>query len=306
MKIFFTNILINILLIVILTYIFLYSNNIKENVIFVISTWKDNLIPSIFPFLLLSNLLIEYGFVNFISKIFGVIVSKIYNLPKKASFAIIGSIFTGFPTGAKYTKDLLINNDINIEDANHLITFTSFSNPIFVISVIGEGLLKSKNIGIIIFIIHLLTGLIIGLFFKKKNSYTYNNNKLIKYNNSFITNLINSINDSFHILVNILGIIIFFSILIEIIDTFIEKNIVTYIVKGFLEITSSIINISQSNYSLKLKASLIGSFISFNGLSVHFQIKSIIEGTPIQYRKYLIARILHSLLCFICLYLIIN
>ncbi len=290
----------------ILTYIFIYSKNVKDNVIFVIETWKKNLIPSIFPFLLLSNLLIIYGFVDFIAKIFGPITSKIFNLPKKASFCIIGSIFTGFPTGTKYIKDLLENKDISVNDANHLITFTSYSNPIFVINVIGEGLLNNKQIGINIFTIHLLTGLLVGIIFRNNKELKMSNNIVKENNNIFITNLINSINDSFHLLVNILGIIIFFSIIIEIIDTFFKESIFLYIIKGLLEITSSIINISKSNYELKIKASLIGAFISFNGFSVHFQIKSIIEGTQIQYRKYLIARILHSLLCFVCLYLITN
>ncbi len=302
----FINILINTFLIAILAYIFTYSDNIKEKVIFVIEIWKNSLIPSIFPFLLLSNLLIEYGFVNFISIIFGPLFSRIYNLPPKASFAIIGSIFTGFPTGAKYIKDLLNNKSISLEDANHLITFTSYSNPIFVISVIGEGLLKSKKIGIIIFIIHLITGLIIGVLFKNKKKNDYSQNQSNLNNNSFINNLINSINDSFHILINMLGIIIFFSIIMQVIDSLIVESFISCLFNGILEVTSSIINISKSNYSLKLKASIIGFFISFNGLSVHFQIKSIIEGTQIKYRKYFVARILQSLLCFIFLFLIIN
>ena len=70
--------------------------------------------------------------------------------------------------------------------------------------------------------------------------------------------------------------------------------------------TTGIINISKTNVNLRLKASLIGFLLSFGGISVHFQTKSIIEGTDIKYYKFFIARIIHSLLCFIIIFLFIN
>ena len=296
---------INFILVIIIIYIFVYSNGINESISFVINSWQNNLVPSIFPFLLFSNLLIEYGFVSLISLIFGNIFSLVFKLPKAGSFAFLGSIFTGFPTGAKYVVDLLNAKCISLDDANRLLMFTSYSNPIFVISVVGETLLKSKSIGILIFVTHLITGIFIGVILsigKKRNNSISNSFKTSSY--SFSENLIKSINNSFTILLNMLGIIIFFSIIANVIDSLLPYNIVSYIIKGILEVTSSIVAVSKSNFNFRLKYSLIGSFLSFNGLSVHFQIKSIINGTKIEYNRFLYARILHALLCFVFLYFI--
>lgn len=305
MKKFLSSCFINIIFIIIIIYIFVYSNDINESISFVINAWQNNLVPSIFPFLLFSNLLMDYGFVSLISAIFGNIFSFVFRLPKKGSFAFIGSIFTGFPTGAKYVVDLLNAKCISIDDANRLLTFTSYSNPIFVISVVGESLLRSKEIGILLFVTHLITGIFIGIIFRiGKNRNNSVSNFYITGSNSFSESLIKSINNSFSILLNMLGIIIFFTIIADVIDSILPYNIISYIFKGVLEVTSSIIAVSKSSLSFKLKYSLIGSFLSFNGLSVHFQIKSIINGTGIEYSRFLYARILHALLCFMFLYFI--
>lgn len=294
--------LIDITLIFILVFIFIYSNDIKESVLIAINIWNNSLIPSIFPFLLLSNLLVKYGFIEIISKIFGRATEIIYNLPKSASYAIITSMFTGFPTGSKYIKDLLQNREIDNEDANVLITFTSFSNPLFVISAVGEGMLHNKKIGIKIFMVHLFTGLFVGLLFKKKKERkNIQVNKKVINNKSFIENLINSINETFKILANILGLLIFFFIIVTIINKILPNNLITLLLKGLIEITTGINYIAKSKIQIKMKAALIGLLLSFNGLSIHFQTKSIIENTDIKYENYLISRTIHALLCFIIL-----
>lgn len=294
---------INSLLITIFIFVFIYSKDIKETIIYGINIWLYNLIPSILPFLLISKLMIYNNFFYKINNIFGKYLEHIFNISNNSTFVIILSTITGFPTGSIYIKDLLDKNQISVEEANKLITFTSFSNPLFIISFIGEILLKSKRIGIFIYLIHLLTGLSIGLLNKNKTfdykSINKDTNKL-----SFINRLTKSINESFNILANMLGIILFFLIIISIINIIMPHNSIMQFINCFLEITTGVINISQYNLSMRLKASLIGAIISFNGLSIHFQIKSIIDNTQIKYCNYLYARILHSLLCFIIIYLL--
>lgn len=296
--------LINALFITIFIYIFIYSNLVKRNVIVGINIWLYSLIPTLFPFLLITKLLINYNIINTINAIFGKIIEKIFNISKNSSFVVILSIFTGFPTGSIYIKELLSKDIISVQEANKLITFTSFANPIFIISFIGETLLNNKSTGIYIFIIHLFTGLLLGIIFKSDKS-KYSSNEL-KDDKSFIYVLVNSINDSFSILINMLGIIIFFIIILSLFDLFIPNGVFSLIFKGFIEITMGITNIANSNLNIRLKASIISALLSFNGLSVHFQIKSIIDNTQIKYKRYLFARILHSILCFIISYIFFN
>ena len=101
---------------------------------------------------------------------------------------------------------------------------------------------------------------------------------------------------------NILGIIIFFLIIISIISIILPNNFIFILLKSMLELTTGVINISKCNINIRLKISIIGALISFNGISVHYQVKSIIESTKIKYQNYLYARIIHALLSFILIY----
>ena len=305
MKKIFLSILKNIIFITIFIFIFLYSKDVKESIFFAFDIWVNKLIPSIFPFLLISSFLINYGFIDFLSITLGPLFSKIFKVSKESTYAIITSIFTGFPTGSIYVKDLLKEQIINIEEANHLIMFTSFSNPLFVISAVGESLLKNKKIGVFLFIVHLLSGLLIGFIFRKRVINTSKGKKR-KKEKKFIEVLKNSIEDSFKVLINMLGIIIFSLIIITMIDKLFNNNYISLLVKGLIEVTSGISFISSSNINIRLKTAIIGMFLSFNGISVHMQTKNIIEGTDIKYKNYLIARLIHALLCFIIIFLFFN
>lgn len=264
-----------------------------------------SLFPSIFPFLLITKLIIYYNILDNFNNIFSKYLVKIFNVSKYSSYIIIISMFTGFPTSAIYINELLNCNKISVSEANKLITFTCFANPIFIISFIGENLLNNRNLGILIYIIHIISGLAIAFIFKSniKNN-IYVNNNINRY--SFSTTLIKSINESFITLINMLGIIIFFLIIISIIDTFFINNLISFILKCILELTTGVIFIAKSKINIKLKTAIIGAILSFNGLSVQFQIKSIIDNSPISFKKYFIARIIHSLLCFLIIFITLS
>lgn len=300
------NYLLYSLLIIIYIYIFIYSKEVKETVIYGINIWIYNLFPSIFPFLLMTKLIAYHNLFDYVNNQFGNIISNIFKVSKVSTYIIILSLFCGFPTSAIYIKDLLISNKINVNEANRLLTFTSFANPIFIISFIGENLLNSKTIGIFIYIIHIITGLSISFIFKSNKIL---NNNILKNNNEkncFSKILIKSINESFITLTNMLGIIVFFLLILSIINTFIANNLLTLILKSFIELTTGVISISKSSLNIRLKASIIGGIISFNGLSIHYQIKSILNDSPINFRCFLKARIIHSILCFIIIFTFFN
>ena len=50
------DLLINSLIVIIFVFIFIYSNIVKRTIIYGINIWLNNLLPSMFPFLLVSEL----------------------------------------------------------------------------------------------------------------------------------------------------------------------------------------------------------------------------------------------------------
>lgn len=312
------NLSIILLLLFILVLLITYSNNVISCVLTSIDIWKNNLVTCLLPFFIISDLLINYGFVDLISELTKNITKKLFNLPGEASFVIVTSMLTGFPSSSKLINELLDQNKLTINEANHLLLFTHFPNPIFVFGVISN-LLYNKKISIIIYVSIILGNLIIGLTTKRKTKFILDKSNLKttlknidkkRKQNNFTIILTNSIYKSINTLILLLGIITTFMIITTLFTNLFNLNLFSkVIISGVLEMTQGIKSISSINLPIYYKVSLITSFISFGGLSIHMQVMSILNEKDIKYSYYLISRICHTfisgLIAFVLCYIIL-
>lgn len=293
----YSNYLICLIIILFFFEILNNSNLIINTVYKSINIWFYNIVPTILPIYLTVDLLANYNGFYYLSKLFGKFMEKVFKMKKETSFIFILSCLSGFPSNSKYIKIMLDNKEINLEEANKLLTFTHFSNPLFIIESIGYRFLHNKKIGIIILICHYLTNIIIGLFYRNYyinlNSITLNKNNKTR----FVICLTNSIYKTIKILFLLLGIITFFMLITCIIrEKLLINSFILNIICGLLEMTQGIFYIASSNLNIILKASIITFFISFGGISIHMQVFSILSDYKLKYSNYLLARIFHGLI----------
>ena len=95
------------LLLSIAVFILTQSQAVMSSVIFSFQIWKNNIFPSLFPFFLLSELLIQYGFVEFLGELLKPLMNRVFRISNRTAFIFVMSIISGFPSNAKYTKALL-------------------------------------------------------------------------------------------------------------------------------------------------------------------------------------------------------
>lgn len=295
-----------------------YSKEVMETVTFSISIWKDNLLPSLFPFFIVSELLINYGLVELLSEALKNFMNKVFHLPGEAAFVIIGSLISGFPSSSKYINELLDQEKISVKNAEYLLKFNHFSNPLFVMGTVGTLLLNNKKLGLLILLVHIISNFLIAIIFRPKNcNYSSNssfingldkmNKKRIERNSSFVSVLTESIFKTFKTLILLLGVITFFLIISTLIKQVIPTNDLTYsIISGLLEMTGGIKNISSLNFPIQFKASIITFFISFGGFSIHMQVMSILSNYKIKYIPYFISRLLHGIIASTIVYIILT
>ena len=277
-----------------------------ESIHFSFSLCINNLFPSLIPFMLLSNILINYNFVNDLSDMLKTIMKKVFKVNKNCSFALIMSILSGTPSNAKYLKDLYDNKLININDIQKCLNFCHFTNPIFIIGTIGITFLNNKKLGLMILISHYITSIIIG--FLNKNNSDINNNNLIsmKNKNNFFNILKTSINTTIDTLFLILGIITTCIIITCIINNVLSINENFKFIFGFIEITHGLKYLSISNFSTEFKAIMSSFLISFGGFCIHAQVFSILDNKKIRYLPYLLSRISHGIISSILTLILIN
>ena len=282
------------------------SVEIMESIRLSFSICINNLFPSLIPFMLISNILINYNFIDDISEIFGSAMNKFFNVSKTCSFAFIMSIISGTPSNSKYLKDLLNNKVISIEDCKKCLNFCHFTNPIFVLGTIGYTFLNDKKLGLIILISHYISSILIGFANGKyKNELIEKNLNSMKNKKSFISILNDSISNVISTLLLILGIITTCLILTCILNKILFLNENIKFLYGLVELTQGLKYLSLSNLNIFLKAMIASFLISFGGFCIHIQVFSILDNKKIRYIPYLLSRLIHGILSFILTYIFI-
>ncbi len=286
--------------------ILLTSDKVMSSVEFSFSIWKSSIFPSLFPFFIISEILINYGFVELVSEIFKPVMNKLFKVNGSGAFVFIMSLISGFPSSAKYIREIYKKELIDEKEGTKILMFTHFSNPLFILGTISLTFLNNKEVGLLILIAHYLTNIIIGLIIRnlypsknENNSFSFNNVLKImnKKQKSFGEILSTATKDTINTLLLILGTVTIFLIVTTIIDNMI--NITPYyqaILNGTIEMTQGLKYISILDLPLKVKTIISVMFISFGGISVHMQIISILSDTKIKYFPYLVARVIHALI----------
>ena len=286
--------------------ILINSYQIMESIRFSFSLCINNLFPSLIPFMLLSNLLINYNFIDDLSDMLKNITTKFFKVNKNCSFALVMSILSGTPSNAKYLKDLKDSNLINNVDIDKCLNFCHFTNPIFIIGTIGYGFLNNKKLGLIILISHYISSFTIGLFNKKNKDIKINDIRIKKSKNNFISILKDSINSTIDTLFLILGIITTCIIITTIINNIFNIDNNYKFLFGIVEITQGLKYLSLSNLNIDIKTIISSFLISFGGICIHMQVFSILNNKKIRYLPYFISRIIHGVLSSIITYILIN
>lgn len=272
------------------------KNLVSESILSSFYIWYNTLVPSMFPMIILSDILISYNSFSIMPKFITDLISKIFNISKNATTIFMLSLISGFPTNAITINKAINNNTISIDEGNHLLLFCNFANPLFILETVGSFYLKNNTFAIIILISHVLSNIVIGFIFRKKNNPKNNYIPMTSKSQKFGDVLSNSISKSVNTLLFIAGTVTLFLILTTLITHIINLNTTfTLIIKGLLEMTMSLSYLSSLNISNILKVTIATIIISFSGLSIHLQVYSSFDGN-IKYENYLKGRIYQSLL----------
>ncbi len=270
-------------------------NTIKEEIITALFLWANVIVPSVFPYLIISQYISNS---SFIEKIPLRIISFIFGIKKCSIKAVLCSAFCGYPSGAVCARNLYEKGEIDIKEAQRLIYYTNNAGPLFLISAVGTGLLGSTKDGIAIYLIQLISSFIYGIIRREKsNSY----NKRIKPTNLQMGDFCSYVKNGVNICVNICGFMVASYVMASATIIFI-KNIfnsfyVNAFIKSFFEITAGINEFGTLDLG-SLKFALICGGVSWSGFSVIMQIKSV-AGNIINIKELCGAKFIQALFSFV-------
>ncbi len=296
------NFLIILFISILITYIFLNRVLVTDTAIESVYIWLTKVFPTLFIMFILSDFLIKYNFAYYFNKVIGHALNKLFKLSDNAMMCFILSIISGSPANAYIINDLYSTEKICKKEANHLLTFTYFANPLFLYNILMIMFNNNTVVFKIIFSVYLSNFL---LAFAIKNNYTIIKKALASTpHDTFGVFLVNSLKKSINNIILILGSITFFMILSKIITLQIDNIYLKSIITGIFEITSGIEMLSSLNIGFEIKKILVTIIISFGGLSIHSQVYSMIYNSKLSYLSFLKGRLISSLLSFLIIIII--
>ena len=264
--------------ILVIYFIYCITNNlyIKNQIIYSFNIWITKIIPSLFPIFIIVDIIYNSNIPLYIEKYFSINTTYIL------------SIISGSPSNA------YILNKYNT-DITKQLSITKYTSPIFTYYYLKA--IFNHKIALILICTNILSNIILSLLIKPKNIEYKQNNK----QNIFML-LSTSIKNNINNLITILGTIIFFNTLpINLIN---NKYIKTLIL-SILEITTSLDNLSTITLPFNIKLLFTSISISTCGLCIETQIKSIVNDTHINYKKYITYRLLHLIIFLMLNYIIL-
>lgn len=316
-----------ILFFIVLSLLLVFSKTNFESVKNSTTLFISSIIPSLFPFILFTEVILSLDIIKSISKIFGVITKKFFCLNKNCTAAIIIGFLCGYPMGAKTVISLYEKGKISKRDAKLLLCFVNNCNPVFILSTIGISIFSNLSIGVILLLSHYISSIIIAFFvthipiihesydlgksfLKKDETNTSKEVFKTKETRSFFDILKTSILNSFVTLGMIFGFIILFNLGFSILNEFmiklnIDKNI-SGVISGIFEVTKGCNNVYLLSLNQTQKIVMISFLLGFSGFCILFQVYSVIQEKKFKFKILFFSKLIQGILSSVTTYLLLK
>lgn len=134
------------------------------------SLWVTAVLPTTFPFLFLTGLLVNSPVYSRLSAKLSRPMGALFGVSGAGGGVILLSALSGYPVGARTLNELVLSGTIEKDEIVRLAPLCSTSGPMFLIGTVGCMLYRNALSGVILLISHLaavyLTGLCSRLFFR--------------------------------------------------------------------------------------------------------------------------------------------
>jgi len=286
-----------------LAFFIINAKTASDAVLKAMSVSARSVIPSVFPSMVLSGILVASGGGELIGNTLGKPLAKLMRTSPSASSAVILGALCGFPVGAVTASALYKRGELTRNEFELIIGVASLPSPAFVINAVGGNMLGNTKLGILLYLLVLSLSIAICALWNRitrnepiKRSTSQGYGKKIKMTE--IT--VNAIASSALSALRITAYIVFFSTLTATLtEIFIPQNapeFISALVGGILEFSGGCAAASKLDISLSLPLSAL--FLGFSGFGVHFQVISACPADT-AFKKYFLFSAIRGVLAFL-------
>lgn len=125
------------------------------------------LIPSLFPYMVISGMAVSLGAMRYIGRLCAPICRRVFRLPGVSAGAVLLGALCGFPIGAQTACGLYEERQLTRSQTERLIAIANNTGPAFVIEVVGAHCWGSRGFGIAVYLAQILSALCIGAVYAR-------------------------------------------------------------------------------------------------------------------------------------------
>ncbi len=267
-------------------------------------------IPSLFPFMVISELLVSSGAGEALGRIFARPMRWFFGLSGAGASAVVLGSMCGFPVGAKTAVALYDRNMISKTECEHLLTFSNNPSSAFLITAVGVSLFGNRRLGVLLYGVVLGASFVVGFlgrfFFQDRQGATLSTRHFHPHFPSGlhpggVSMFTGAVAGAANGMLMVCAYVVFFSAMSGAIQCMVAEfggmNDALYaLLCGFLELTGGI-NQAATLPDLRTAAVVVAAMAGWSGLSVHCQIMTLCGGRGLSMKPYIIAKAVQGLLC---------
>lgn len=268
-------------------------------------------IPSLFPFMVLSELIVSSGVAAVLGKTLERPAKALFGITGHGATAVILGIICGFPIGAKCCASMYQKGEMTEKEVEHTLMLCNNPSSAFIISAVGISMFGSKSFGVLLYSSLLLSSLIVGLLGKwvlkdKKQDKNALENERINSLKSVktIQNIdpfslfTDAVSSSAYGMLTVCAYILFFSALTGAVGSITEflPDTIGAMFVGIFEMTNGVKQVSGLN-GVRLPCIMAAFVCGWSGVSVHLQIRSICKNCGnISFLPYITAKLAQAVI----------
>ena len=280
------------------------TETVMQSARFALDVCYRSILPSLFPFFILSILLAKLGLPARLGRYLAAPAARLFGVSGVGATALIIGLTGGYPLGASYIGDMVAQKIISRDEAERLLFFCNNSGPAFLIGAVGGGVFHSTRIGMLLYLTHALSAVAGGVLLRKRKMTAHN---LVNIINDIPFSVVfsSAVKQAVSSALSVCGFVVCFTVLVGLLDSHglvsllagrfsdlvgLELHASRAALVGILEIGSAVgamQGISPTPIQLAVTAAILG----WGGLSVHCQTAAVLSESDLSLKMHSLGRL---------------
>lgn len=274
------------------------------------------IIPSLFPFFVLSSLVVDLGLAGYLGRALEGVMRPLFRVSGPCAAAFVLGFIGGYPVGARTAISLYKEGMCTRWEAQRLLAFCNNSGPAFILGVVGAGVFSSSRVGLLLYLGHMAASLLVGLLFRfygpREPQTAAGKVKTPIQAKRFSGAFTGAVTGSFSSTLNICAFVVFFTVILRLLTLAgvipalaagLERLLAPLgftqswgvrLLTGLVELTSGVSGLTDG--ALAGRVSMAAFMLGWAGISIHCQVLSFLSDSGLSPGTYFAGKLLHGVL----------